>query len=303
MVLSDDILGLVRKIAEDAEYFSEIIYKIHEDLRFESSPFLSVFHPNFELQITNYNLNLYKFLLQTGKFVEILTDEKYSKKYIEGKESFKTKWSGYSPLSFKTWNTLLPLFKTRRDQEFLNQQESFSTEEILKSFENCGFLDGYLEYEDNNSLAVFNFLSLQNSSHRNFSQFKIPISSYYTYNLPSSNSSEVTIDVKVEFIILNETKQLDQYKPTSTNIELAKIVANIINKKFKNYSIKNPCTPDNIRNILTADSLFPDYTSRKSAYKKRNIKKAIDQLYEMGVKLEQCQFLPQIKIMEPSLFE
>jgi hypothetical protein len=302
-ILSKETMFLVREIAKNSEYFNKIIYNIHEDIRFKGMPFLSFYNTKHGLQITNYNLNLYKYLLLSETMAKILSDERFTIKYLEGRDEFQKRWSGFKVTNFKTWNTLLHLFRIRRDKEFLSEKENFTNEEILDSYKNSGFLDAYLEYEEENSLLVMSFINLQNSKNNNVSAFKIPISTYYDFNLPTNESGEITIDAKVEFIILNETMQLTQYKNTSTNIKLAKIISDIINNKFKNYRIKNPCTPDNIRNILTADSHFPDYTSRKSAYKKRNIKKAIDQLYQMGVKFEHCQFLPKIKIMKPTLFE
>ncbi|MGO4707575.1 hypothetical protein AB4Y90_00380 [Chryseobacterium sp. 2TAF14] len=300
----DESIRIVHSIAVDANYFNEIIYRIHEDVRFIITPFYSHFHPKYEVEVTNYNLNLYKFLLKNEKLlVEILYNEEYMNRFIDGKNKFKDKWSHLNPHNFKTWNTLLHLFKTRKLTEILSKQEVFTKDEILKSFEHSGFLHEYLEFEESYSLSVLSYLSLRNSQLNNFSEFKIPISSYYSYNLPPAESEEVTIDVKVEFIILNETRQLDQYKGTSTNSELADIVSRIINNKYKKFKVKNPCTKNNIKNILTADNYFPDYTLSQSAYKKSNVKKAIKLLTEMNFPLTRCKYLPQLRLKEPSWFD
>ena len=57
------------------------------------------------------------------------------------------------------------------------------------------------------------------------------------------------------------------------------------------------------KNILSADYKTPDTTSDKTAYKKKNVSKALEEFVKMGISFEQLKYLPKIKIENPNLFE
>jgi len=122
----------------------------------------------------------------------------------------------------------------------------------------------------------------------------------YRQRINNSNSNHIEIfeetpeekDAKVKFILLKEFGIIDfLISQNYNNSEIGKILSPIAQIK-STY----------IENILTADFKFPDYTSNKSAYKKKNIIKALNEIDKMDISFKNCKYLPTLKINNPELF-
>ena len=98
---------------------------------------------------------------------------------------------------------------------------------------------------------------------------------------------------KVKFILLKELGIIDfLISQNYSNSTIGKILLPIA-------QIKESYT----KNILTADFMKPDTTNSKSAYKDKNIVKALRDFEKMQIDLDQLKYLPEIKKDSPHLFE
>ena len=103
---------------------------------------------------------------------------------------------------------------------------------------------------------------------------------------------------------MNETGFIGNLKAKSyNNTTIAKLVVEEIKKKYRNYTVIGTCSEEYIENILSADLHKPVPSNEKSAYKKKNIKYALQNLNEMGMDFENCIYFPTLKIKNPKLFE
>lgn len=299
----DKQIIMLRKIAINSSYFSEIFHKMRE-LPFDKMVLFSEYQDPANGFIYHlYNLNLYRYLLVNNRIMSFYCEKIYQESYRKGYDFFIETWSDANAKTFKTWNTLLALFTNKKSIELLDLRKDYTENEILSCSFNNGFLKAYLEYEQDNDLLLISYLSLQNSSIAHFSKFKVPIANYYQYNMPAQTDSPIKVDHKVEFIILKEIGHINELLSQNSNAEVARIVSNEINQKYKDFEVSNSCTANNIKNILTADYGIPDYTNPKSAYKKSNIRKALFQLNKMGVSLYDCKYLKELEMINPDLFD
>lgn len=100
-------------------------------------------------------------------------------------------------------------------------------------------------------------------------------------------------DAKVKFIILKELGIIDLLiSQNYNNADIGKILEPITQIK-KSY----------LENILTADFKLPDTTKDKTAYKRKNILRALSEFEKIGIDFKQLKYLPNIKKSAPHLFE
>ena len=111
--------------------------------------------------------------------------------------------------------------------------------------------------------------------------------------IPQSEETPEEKVAKVKFILLKELGIIDFLQSQNyNNEEIGKILLPITKTKIS-YT----------KNILSADYKTPDTTSDKTAYKKKNVSKALEEFVKMGISFEQLKYLPKIKIENPNLFE
>lgn len=271
-----------------------IYFEMHEDLIkvlqgvvFQSEkdkPFNITIYDSELIEKINYNI------------------EKFEDSFINGYNEFKNRWiSSANTNDIRFWNSISYTFNSELKKLFYTKLPDFSEENIQTYFYNSGQLQAYIDFELENSMPLLVFTMLEKSNKLNFirerriSKFEIP--------KPNKNN-EIHLVPKVEFIILNETGFIDNLKAKSyNNNTIAKLVVEEIKKKYRNYTVIGTCSEKYIENILSADLHKPEPSNEKSAYKKKNIKDALQNLNEMGMHFENCKYFPTLKKEYPELFE
>lgn len=178
-----------------------------------------------------------------------------------------------------------------------------------KSYSNILFDDKLLFSHLKYFFNYFFGLHFDEKKYKNFSFAVVKIATFIESkysnkksNIKISTKKEITEqietpldkDAKVKFILLKEIGIIDflNMDKNLNNTDIAKILKPI-----------SGIPESYIKNILTADLHRPDPISDKSAYKKKNIQKALFELSKMGISIEQCKYLPTLKINSPELFD
>lgn len=111
--------------------------------------------------------------------------------------------------------------------------------------------------------------------------------------IPEPEETPEEKDAKVKFILMKETGLIDSLiSQNYKNADIGKILFPIAQIK-RSY----------IENILTADFKIPDVTNSKTAYKRKNILRALDEFDKMGIEFNQLKYFPKLKTDFPELFE
>lgn len=300
---SEHKIAMFKNAIRESRYFLEAInFCLHYNRRV--IPLLT-WHNNARDFCYLFNLNMGQYILDHNMLSKVLEiNSIYDKKFEEGYAIFDELLRSSSANSHKTWNGLLTVYRNSFKKELLDERTVFSDEEIQRSFYLSGKATRYWEFEEDNSIILANYFMLEPSGSNAFPYAKNPIINKYDTVLPDNTSKkEFKVSPKVEFIILKELGVIDELVQKRTSKEVAIEIAEKINKKYNSRFPVSTRNIHNIQNILTADSYKPDYTNPKSAYKKQNIKKALLQLHNMDVSLEQCKHLNDLKFSAPKLFE
>lgn len=297
---SESKIALFKNAIKDSRYFLEAVNYILQHNRM-CIPMLS-WH-NDERDFCNlFNLNMGHYILNSHLLTKVLEiNSIYDKKFMEGYSSFDKTLSSLPVNSHKTWNSLLTIYRGTFKKELLDERTVFSDEEVQRSFYQSGRATRYWEFEEDNSIILANYFMLESSGSKGFPFAKNPIINRYHTSVPDI-SKKIKVAPKVEFIILKEIGVVDELLTKKTSSAVATEISRMINEKHNLTEDSLKCTSANIRNILIADSFFPDHTSPKTAYKRNNIKKALVQLSSMGVHLDQCRYFPSLKLTHPDLF-
>lgn len=271
-----------------------IYFEMHEDLKKVLKGVVFQFEKDKPINITIYDLDLIEKINYNI--------EKYENSFINGFSDFNNKFiSSANTNDIRFWNSISYLFNSQLKKLFYTKLHDYSEKNIHNYFYNCGKLQAYIDFELENSMPFLVFTMLEKNDKLNFTK-KRRISKF---ELPKPNKdSNIKIAPKVEFIILKETGFIDNYiNKTYNNTTIAKLVVEEIKEKYKNHDVIGKCSEEYIQNILSSDLHEPEPYNEKSAYKKKNIKVALQKLNEMEINFENCKYLPNLKKEYPELFE
>lgn len=300
---SDHYISMFKNSIRESRYFLEAV-TIYRERHRKILPMLGWNNATKDVCYL-FNINLWKYLEDNNMYPKVLEiGSIYDKKFDEGYASFDRELQSVAPMSYKTWNSLLHIYRVTFKKELLDERTVFTDEDIQRSFYISGRASRYYEFEEEYSIVLASYFMLEMAENKSFPNVRNPILNKYDSFMPDINYiSEFKVSPKVEFIILKELGVIDELVQKRTSKEVAIVIAEKINNKYNSQFLVNTRNIHNIQNILTADSYKPDYTNPKSAYKKHNIKKALIQLLNMDVSLEQCKHLNDLKLTAPHLFE
>ena len=296
---SDTVITSFKNAVRESRYFLEVINHCNTK-NGGRIPMINFMTASSEFCFL-YNVNMGRYIMNFMYSQIVPSDSIYKKKFNEGYASFEKSYGSAPPLSHKSWNVFSHIYNTVIKKELLDEKTEFTDEDMQRAFYISGIATRYSEFEEEYSIIVASYFSLEAVGDVLHPFAKIPIINRYHGAI--SHSSKRTKPVpKVEFIILKETGVVDDLIKTMTISEAASSIATMINEKFHLEDSADKCSAANIRNILIADAYSPDAKSVKSAYKKNNIKKALVQLASMGVALDRCKYLSVLNLTNPDLF-